>query len=1306
MLFTMEILNGCLKRTPLFWMPTSRLVNRLTFIVSIYFLANTSSNQLASQHFCRIPSSSPTCEDAPLFCSLDELNGFYCNNYISDPLPCTDNCATGNQASDKISWVSFISQGGNQTFKLTTGNCDYYSNIPKPTIRWGIWGDCICADQTFCSTPCITSTWPPTLISQTFTVNLKPCKRYYLWVTGCDGQYLNDGLCYYTITNSAGGQPVLPPIDNINNIASGIIQPVCVGTCNYSLSVTPKSCEPFYEWTLDDVDLGKNSNEIRLDFPIEGDFKICVSTYLGDKKNGIICSQQGPKCAIVKVRPLPDRFGPKRFLCYEVINTGNYRWHSQFIDAPGIYRESLTDKCCPFDSVVEFVGLPEPLTPQVNFISCDNKPYIDLLGRSHSLCQNHSYIRLAKTTDPFKCDSSISLTTIGVYDSIHWESKCVGGKIELSSNFSLAKQCQFGESYLFDYKWYKKNDTLKTPISTDERLIVDVFNEDYCFEVKIKIFLDNDSAVCVRTYCDSINEAEFKDNTENIKLTYCDSAIINGQTYLQSDIFTQYLKNSSGCDSTIVTDLTILKSSVENLSQSGCDSVIFDNKVYTQSGNYHLMYMNVSGCDSLINLNFDIGKSSFTDIEMSNCDSIIINQQIYKLSGSYKQLLTNTNGCDSTLNLNLTITHGSKQNLSFDACDSVIYNGQVFKNSGDYIFSYLNSNGCDSIIEIHVNIPNSNSTPIAFKNCDSANINNIIYTQSGNYTQKLIASNGCDSILNIALTIAKSNSTNYVYTACDSARINNILYSQSGQYTQLLKSIDQCDSTLNIDLNIKGRSSKDTIFRSCDSVIINGQTYSQTGIYQQTLTNANQCDSTLIIDFTRLSKSSTALNYKSCDSIVINNQVFTQSGNYTQILVNANQCDSVLNLNITIGSSSQTVSSQTSCDSVVINGKIYKQSGIYKQMFTSFEGCDSILSLDVSILNSSKADISQSDCDAIVVNNQSYSQTGDYTQLLKNANQCDSLLTIHFIRLKSSSSDLAITTCDSALVNGKTYYQSGKYSQLLINSNGCDSTLRLDLIIKPGNPSTLEAGVDTSICDGEIIQLNGIFSGPNGTVGTKFLWHSNNGSFDNPNNLITNYYPGIIGDERIYLSAADDCKQWLDSLAVHVFPRQIVQVTGDTIIDPCKEITFTASGGTNYIWSPASFIDCLDPPCSKVKLRSTETTRFTISTVGPCAVPANLNLSLSQIQSDIYLPNAFSPNGDNINDFFQPIFNCSQITLYSLQIFDRWGNLLFESLNKDKGWNGKYNGETLNPGVYPYLIQYELHGAGRKVKAGEITLVR
>ncbi|MBK9722127.1 MAG: gliding motility-associated C-terminal domain-containing protein [Saprospiraceae bacterium] len=84
----------------------------------------------------------------------------------------------------------------------------------------------------------------------------------------------------------------------------------------------------------------------------------------------------------------------------------------------------------------------------------------------------------------------------------------------------------------------------------------------------------------------------------------------------------------------------------------------------------------------------------------------------------------------------------------------------------------------------------------------------------------------------------------------------------------------------------------------------------------------------------------------------------------------------------------------------------------------------------------------------------------------------------------------------------------------------------------------------------------------------------------------------------------------------------------------------------------------------------------------------------------------FSPNGDQINDLFLPTFKCDQVEFYKLQIFDRFGNLVFETLNKDNGWNGKFESQNMNPGVFAYHIQYQIKGSKRKLKAGDVTLVR
>jgi gliding motility-associated-like protein len=1285
------------------------------------------------------PPPAETCEETTPFCSLDEMNGYTCNNPFLTYTTCRPGCA---RCCDSYrTWWSFVSQGGNVSITFNVGACNSCVTC-QYGIVWGIWGDCQCMDEVACTPGCI-----PTGQSITYNVNLAPCKVYYISADACC--YC---ICDFTINTSGGGQPL--SLGDINNVKGGIIEPVCEGACDYKFFVNTQSgcLAPNYVWTLDGQDLNKNSGEIKLDFPDAGDFVLCVSAYIRDPNSGPSC-QAGPKCTTVKVRRLSDRIGLPRTLCYEDVSKKAFWWHSQYISSSGIYRQTLTQpNCCKYDSVVEFTVLPEIEPQEFLYISCDNTPYKDPNGFSYPLCTDHLLINLPKATEFHKCDSTILLTSINIGLIPDWTVQCLGGKLELSPNFKIIDTCSVRGLLNVDFKWYLKADTTKQSLGNTEKLRVDTISKDYCLDVNVKMKLGTDSALCIKTFCDTINEATAAASLENIVLRYCDSAIFNGQTYHQTTTFTQQLKTALGCDSIINTILNIQNSSKTDLTFNACDSLNVNGQVYKQSGNYTQLLQSVNSCDSILNIHaeiyrtkfsalfnsacdsvsingqtyiqtgqytqllkttvgcdsilridVDLNKSSNEDLTYNACDSIDINGKVYKQSGKYIQKLFSTHGCDSILNLVIEIQPGSQTDISKTSCDSVIFNGKIYKQSGDYAERYTGSNGCDSIIVLHVNIPNSNTSPLILSRCDTVTINGILYNQSGNYSQKLISANGCDSILNIELEIQSSSQADYSQTGCDSVIVNNISYTQSGIYQQKLQTAAGCDSTLNIDLKITGSSSRDTIFRSCDSVIINGVTYTQTGIYQQTLINANQCDSILVIDFTRLSKTSTALSFRSCDSLVINNQVYKQSGNYVQVLRNINQCDSVLSLEIEIQSSSQADYSQTGCDSVVVNGQTYFQSGNYLQSLSNSVGCDSILNLEISIQLSSQTDFSQTGCDSVLINGQIYKQSGNFIQLLSTAYGCDSTLNLEIEIQSSSQAEISQTKCDSLVINGKTYTQSGIYKQILQSTNGCDSTLTLDLTIKPGNPSTLDAGVDTSICEGQILKLNGIFNGP-----ASFKWQGARGNFDFTDRLSTNYYSNSVGIERIYLQATDDCKHWLDSLEIQILPNQFVRVTGDTIIDPCKdkEIRFTATGGNNYTWTPSSNIECLDPPCSHVLLKSNLASRFTITTDGPCAFPANLNVSLQQDQSDIYLPNAFSPNGDNINDEFLPIFNCDQVSFYNLQIFDRWGNLMFESTNKDIGWNGKQGEVQMRPGVYPYVVEYELHNNVRKVKSGDVTLIK
>ena len=87
----------------------------------------------------------------------------------------------------------------------------------------------------------------------------------------------------------------------------------------------------------------------------------------------------------------------------------------------------------------------------------------------------------------------------------------------------------------------------------------------------------------------------------------------------------------------------------------------------------------------------------------------------------------------------------------------------------------------------------------------------------------------------------------------------------------------------------------------------------------------------------------------------------------------------------------------------------------------------------------------------------------------------------------------------------------------------------------------------------------------------------------------------------------------------------------------------------------------------------------------------------------VYIPNAFTPDGDGLNDIFIPVGK--GITEYTLQIFDRWGELIFQSSDFNKGWDGTYKSEPVPMGSYVYKISAKGNGSRIIEKNGSVTVV-
>ncbi|MEP7197915.1 MAG: T9SS type A sorting domain-containing protein [Saprospiraceae bacterium] len=434
-----------------------------------------------------VPAYSDNCEESSVLCSLAELNGYSCTSLdYSNPTGCSPLCPSGGVASRTI-WWSFVTNGGNICITITYSNC----SVNGMGLQMGIWHDCDCKESLVCNPNC---TGPG---NKVLCGVLEACKTYYLFVDGCSGD-----VCDFTLTTSGGAPPQLPPLNNITGPTN-----VCKGACNVKYGITLSSgfCNPGFIWTLDGIELDQFTKNIALDIPDEGDFILCVTAIIGNPQTGSICDQEGPKCITIKSRQEEDRLAGPRYLCFENIP---YTWQGQAVIESGDYRQTFVDKtCCEFDSVVSFVVLAEPELVHVYYLGCLGDFYKDpTTGKQFKNCQDGARVTLAKKSNPYRCDSNYLLYSAFLDLGGTFKEFCHEGKI-VCQFVAYDNTCNVNgyETEAFEYKWYRKNDSLKNNLGSDEILNI-VSKDDYCVEITLKGKLDYLTKSCTFTRCENLDE--------------------------------------------------------------------------------------------------------------------------------------------------------------------------------------------------------------------------------------------------------------------------------------------------------------------------------------------------------------------------------------------------------------------------------------------------------------------------------------------------------------------------------------------------------------------------------------------------------------------------------------------------------------------------------------------------------------------------------------------------------------------------------------------------------------------------------
>jgi len=268
---------------------------------------------------------------------------------------------------------------------------------------------------------------------------------------------------------------------------------------------------------------------------------------------------------------------------------------------------------------------------------------------------------------------------------------------------------------------------------------------------------------------------------------------------------------------------------------------------------------------------------------------------------------------------------------------------------------------------------------------------------------------------------------------------------------------------------------------------------------------------------------------------------------------------------------------------------------------------------------------------------------------------------------------------DSLLWYGNYYFSDTTVTETFSSFRGCDSLINLDLTLQNvyANTTTITACPNTPFIlpDGTTTEEPGIYDS----------YFSSIYGCDSTETTNLSFFPSTS-----YLEIIED------SIAVQLGYSEHIHVASNLI--------------DSLHWSPSIYLDCDD--CATVSVTPFHTTEYFATSIDQYGCPYIDSVTVYVNDTkNVFIPNAFSPNGDGVNDLFQIYTDKGVARILNLKIYDRWGNLLysekdFHPNDSTLGWNGTFKGKEINPAVFVYVTEILFLNGKKGLYTGDITLIR
>ncbi|MEO6719422.1 MAG: M43 family zinc metalloprotease [Ferruginibacter sp.] len=405
----------------------------------------------------------------------------------------------------------------------------------------------------------------------------------------------------------------------------------------------------------------------------------------------------------------------------------------------------------------------------------------------------------------------------------------------------------------------------------------------------------------------------------------------------------------------------------------------------------------------------------------------------------------------------------------------------------------------------------------------------------------------------------------------------------------------------------------------------------------------------------------------------------TSTGTFVDVYTAANGCDSTRTLNLTVHPLQFATIATSICQGENYAG--HTKSGTYKDVYNDIYGCDSTRTLHLMVKPVFSTNVAATICDGF--NYAGHTTTGTYVDVYTPVNGCDSTRT-----LKLTVHPNKFTVVDTAICDGETYLAGGHlqtttgiYVDTLSTYLDCDSIVTTNLIVHP--LPTPDLGQDRGVCIGDVLILDpGNF--------TTYLWQD--GSTQ------PKFTTNLIGDYSVTVTDTFGCKNDEAMRLTEIYPLPANFLIADSSLCKGNILQVKLPGYINYMWSTGSTDD-------HIGITNAGTYNVQVTDAYGCVGIDSMKVFFYDNCITIQIPNAFTPNGDGKNDEFKPLIPVP-VNNYHMQIWNRWGRLLFETRERLKGWDGTFKSVPQAPAAYVYLITFkDLDGVNIK-KYSTMILVR